>query len=95
MTAIPLIFQALDAISLLEGILGMMLISVVHIYLDNGRRLWHPEIPFTYQTSTLKSYLQLCLKLTPEAKKRLKIAAVCAVLFPCLFYKTCVSFFNA
>ena len=65
LTIIPLAWSALDGISLIEGMLGMMLVSTVQIYLDNGRKLWRPEIPFNYRASTLKSYLRLCLQLTP------------------------------
>ena len=95
LTIIPLIWSALDALYLVEGMVGMMAVSVIQIYLDNGRKLWKPETPLIYQTSTLKSYLKLCLALTPESKKLLKIAAICAVVFPCFMYKTCLCFYNA
>ena len=94
LTIIPLVWQALDGINILEGILGMLAISAIQIYLDNGRRLWKAETPIRYQASTLKTYLKLCLQLTPESIKLLKIAVVCAVIFNFLMYKTCISFFN-
>lgn len=95
LTIIPLILSALDVLYLIEGMVGMMLISTIQIYLDNGRKLWKEEEPFNYRMPTLKTYLTLCLKLTPAMKKLLKVAAVCAVVFPLLMYKTCLCFYNS
>jgi hypothetical protein len=42
LTIIPLICMALGNLYLIEGMLGMMAVSVLQIYLDNGRQLWKP-----------------------------------------------------
>lgn len=94
-TIIPLVWQALDAINILEGILGMMLVSTIQIYLDNGRHRWTTEVNLQNRASTLKTYLKLCLKLSPQSKKLLKIAIVAALVSNIVMYKTCISFFNA
>ena len=41
LTLIPLICSALDVIYLITGMVGMMLVSTVQIFLDNGRQKWH------------------------------------------------------
>lgn len=65
LTIIPLICSALDVINLVEGMLGMMLVSTIQIFLDNGRKQWIDDSPFNYRMPTLKAYLTLCLRLTP------------------------------
>lgn len=95
LTIIPLIWTAFDGLYLIEGMLLMMMISIIQIYLDNGRQLWEEEASFSDRMPAIKAYLSLCLRLTPQSKKLLKIAAICAVVFPCLLYKTCLCFYNA
>jgi len=73
----------------------MMAVSVVQIYLDNGRKKWDSEARFNYQMSTIKNYTTLCFKLSSDSKKLLKIAAVCAIVFPLFMYRSCLTFYNA
>lgn len=65
LTIIPLICSALDVLYLVEGMLLMMMISILQIFLDNGRKQWREDDPFNYRMPTLKTYLVLCLKLSP------------------------------
>jgi hypothetical protein len=65
LTIIPLICSALDVINLVEGMLGMMMVSTIQIFLDNGRKQWNEDEQFNYRMPTLKAYLTLCLRLSP------------------------------
>lgn len=38
---VPMICQALEIIGLIEGILGQVMILIIGVYLDNGRKLWN------------------------------------------------------
>ena len=101
LTFIPLICTAFDVLYMVEGMLGMMAISTIQIFLDNGRQLWKEDAipvssrPVGTRASTVQRYLRLCLQLTPKSKKLLKIAGICAVVGPLLMYKTCLCFFNS
>lgn len=39
-TIIPLICSALDVLNVIEGMIGMMIVQVIQIYLNNGRNKW-------------------------------------------------------
>lgn len=39
-TIIPLICSALDVLNIIEGMVGMMIVQVIQIYLNNGRNKW-------------------------------------------------------
>jgi hypothetical protein len=94
LSIIPVICSGLDVIYLVEGMLGMMAVDVVQIYLNNGRKKWDEETELTVHVPTIKKYISLCLKLSPDSVKDLKKSAVYSVLFPLLLYRTCLCFYN-
>jgi hypothetical protein len=72
----------------------MMAVQTLQIYINNGRKKWDDEVAFRMHLSTFKTFLELCLKTTPQTKKALIKAAIISVVAPCFMYRTCLCFYN-
>lgn len=104
LSLIPLICQALDVIYLVTGILGELVILVVGIYLDNGRKLWNNDRTLLNSNNVrqavsncpmIKEFVSCCLNLTKFSKKTIVVCTGITIAANLFLYKTCLCFYNS
>lgn len=93
LSLIPLTCAALDVIGFVAGLLGMSLLLVTMLILNNGREHWHLRSEYS-AVSSGKAFRKLAFTMNPQLKKKILTIIVICLIANLFMHKTCVCFFN-